>query len=167
MREIVVDNCRANQQDLPFTLTYLVNKSEQQAQLFCATGFNDHDPAASPTIDLKSSSSIWPISSVLEANESLVIDVKEVADRLPRGNSALLPNKALLVPFDQRGEKKAAGVLIAGLSPYRILDGDYEGYIKLMAGQSSSKLATRTRMSRAKRTQALAEIGSCKDHVFQ
>src|ERR1700744_5515165 len=66
VREIVIDNCRANQQDLPFTLTYLVNEGEQQARLLCATGFDDRDPVASSTIDLKSSSSIWPIASVLE-----------------------------------------------------------------------------------------------------
>ncbi len=167
MRQIVVDNCRANQQDLPFTLTYLVRESEQQAQLFCATGFDDHDPAAPSTIDLKSSSSIWPISSVLEANDSLVMDVKEVSDRLPRGTWPLPANKALLVPFAQRGEKKAAGVLVAGLSPYRILDGDYEGYIKLMAGQLAASLANANAYEQErKRTQALAEIDRAKTMFF-
>ena len=167
VRQIVVDNCRANQQDLPFTLTYLVHESEQQAQLFCATGFDDHDPAASSTIDLKSSSSIWPISSVLEANDSLVIDLKEVSDRLPRGTWRLPANKALLVPFAQRGEKKAAGVLIAGLSPYRILDSDYEGYIKLIAGQLAASLANANAYEQErKRAQALAEIDRAKTMFF-
>ena len=166
VRQIVVANCRANQQDLPFTLTYLVDENEQQAQLFCATGFDGHDPAAPSTIDL-SSSSIWPISAVLEANDSLVIDVKEVSHRLPRGLWELPANKVLLVPIARRGQKKAAGILIAGLSPYRILNSDYEGYIKLMAGQLAASLANANAYEQERRrTQALAEIDRAKTMFF-
>jgi PAS domain S-box-containing protein len=165
--QIVIANCRANQQDLPFTLTYLVDENERQAQLFCATGFDDHDPAAPSTIDLNSSSSIWPISSVLEANDLLVIYVKEVSDRLPKGAWGLPANKVLLVPIAQRGQKKAAGVLIAGLSPYRILNNDYEGYIKLIAGQLAPSLANADAYEQErKRALALAEIDRAKTMFF-
>jgi PAS domain S-box-containing protein len=164
---IAIDNCRANQQDLPFTLTYLVDESKQQAQLFCATGFDDDDPAAPSTIDLKSLSGTWPISSVLKANDSLVIDVKEVSDRLPRGALELPANKALLVPIAQRGQKRGAGVLIAGLSPYRMLNSDYEGYIKLIAGQLAASLANADAYEQErKRTLALAEIDRAKTMFF-
>jgi len=94
VRQIVVANGRTNQQDLPFTLTYLADEDERHARLFCATGFDEHDPAAPSRVDLKSSSSIWPIASVLAANDSLVIDVKEVSDRLPRGSWRLPVNKS-------------------------------------------------------------------------
>lgn len=164
---IAIDNCQANQQDLPFTLTYLVDESGQQAQLFCATGFDADDPAAPSSIDLKSSSSIWPISSVLEGNDSLVIDVKEVSDRLPRGARRLPANKVLLVPIAQRGQMTGAGVLIAGVSPYRILNSDYEGYIKLIAGQLAASLANANAYDQErKRALALAEIDRAKTMFF-
>jgi len=167
VRRALVTNATAAQRDLPFTLTYMANEARNHVRLFCSTGFESDDPAAPSIIDLKDSETIWPISAVLETNAPLVVDLKGRSEQWPKGIWEQAPDKAMLVPIAQRGQQEAAGVLIAGLNPFRKLTGEYEGYVKLFAGQIAAILGNVSAYEQEKRrSEALAEIDRAKTMFF-
>jgi PAS domain S-box-containing protein len=167
VRRALVANAKAAQKDLPFTLTYMANETRDQARLFCNTGFGSDEPAAPSVIDLNGSETIWPISNVLETNEPLVVDLNGRFGLWPKGAWEQTPDKAILVPIAQRGQQDAAGVLIAGLNPYRKLTAEYEGYIKLFAGQIAAILGNVSAYEQERRrSKALAEIDRAKTMFF-
>src|SRR5271163_1389051 len=66
-----------------------------------------------------------------------------------------------------RGQRRPAGVLVAGLSPYRPFDDSYRGFINLLAGQIAAGLAdVRAYEEEKKRAEALAEVDRAKTTFF-
>ena len=60
-----------------------------------------------------------------------------------------------------------AGLLIAGLNPYRGFDGAYRGFLGLVAGQIASSLGSvRARQADRERAEALAELDRAKTDFF-
>ena len=77
------------------------------------------------------------------------------------------PHSAVAVPIRHQGQEKPAGVLIAGLNPYRPFDDDYRGFINLLAGQIAAGLANaRAYEEEQQRAEALAEIDRAKTTFF-
>jgi PAS domain S-box-containing protein len=162
----VIAGGTASQRDLPFMLVYLVDGKDALGRLCCGTGFAHGDPAAPETIDLDDGGAVWPIARVLETDDSFTIGVEGLSG-LPTGVWKDPPDRALLVPIAQRGQQRAAGVLVAGLNPYRKLTSEYEGYIKLIAGQIAASLANAHAYDQErKRAQALAELDRAKTMFF-
>ena len=66
-----------------------------------------------------------------------------------------------------RARQEPAGVLLAGLNPYRPLDEAYRGFLELVGGQIASSLASvRAREADRRRAEALAELDRAKTDFF-
>src|ERR1700721_3166056 len=166
--ESIVRSLSENQQDLPFSLTYLFSDDGKQADLACQTGIESGHPAAPGCIVVDAQDNRWPVSEVPKPNSSVTVEMSpERFASLPSGFWDLAPSKGLLVPFTSPGQENPAGVLIAALNPYRQLDAGYRGFIELVAGQIAASIANaRAYDEERKRAEALAEIDRAKTVFF-
>jgi signal transduction histidine kinase/PAS domain-containing protein len=162
-----------NQKDLPFTLTYLLTEDGKEARLACRTGIEEGHPAAPASIELSalnqvSPNQVWPFGDLLGGKDSIVVEnLAERFESLPSGFWDKSPWRALLLPITSQGQDRPAGVIVAGLNPYRPLDVSYAGFINLVAGQIASSIANaRAYLAEKKRAEALAEIDRAKTAFF-
>ncbi|ANY85344.1 histidine kinase (plasmid) [Microvirga ossetica] len=139
-----------NPQDLPFSLTYLF-EDDGSARLAFATGLPSGHPAAPERLD-RSTSSLWPLYRA-----DAVVDLSGLAD-LPTGAWNRPPTQAVVVPLIGQGGEAPVGAMVVGLNPHRLFDADYLGFLKLLAGQISSGLASADAFeAEHRRAAALAE----------
>ena len=157
-----------NQKDIPFALTYLLHEKEATLHLACATGIKAGDPAAPKSIDLNSTNLPWPISEVISRKDPVIVeDLQERFGLLPTGAWDKPPQRALIVPITRQGQEAPAGVMIAGLNPYRPRDAHYTGFIELLAGQIAAGLSNaRAYAEERRRAEALAELDRAKTAFF-
>jgi len=153
-REAVLKAARAglseNPKDLPFALTYLFD-DDGTARLAFATGFPEHHPAAPERLD-RSGSGLWPLDRT-----DAIVDLSGLAD-LPTGAWDRPPDQAVVVPLIGQGGEAPIGAMVVGLNPHRLFDADYLGFLKLLAGQISSGLASADAFeAEHRRAAALAE----------
>ena len=93
----------------------------------------------------------------------------DVAGRpgLPSGAWPEPPRRALAIELADASRPGPAGVLLAGLNPYRRLDEAYRGFLELVGGQIASSLASvRAREADRHRAEALAELDRAKTDFF-
>ncbi len=156
-----------NRKDLPFTITYLFDEAGKNAHLACQTGIAIGHPAAPDLIECKTDS-IWPFGELLAgADSAMVEDLATRFDNLPSGFWDRSPWRALLLPIAGQRQDTPAGVLIAGLHPYRPLDISYAGFLNLVSGQIAASIANaRAYDAEKKRAEALAEIDRAKTAFF-
>jgi len=139
-----------NPKDLPFVLTYLFEE-DGKARLACATGFPDGHEAAPARLD-RSAPGPWPLDQA-----EAVVDLSGLAD-LPTGAWNRPPAQAVVVPLIGQGNEAPVGAMVIGLNPHRLFDADYLSFLKLLAGQISSGLASADAFeAEHRRAAALAE----------
>ncbi|GAA3752873.1 SpoIIE family protein phosphatase [Micromonospora maritima] len=154
-----------NQQDLPFTLTYLFG-DDGDARLVEATGLAAGHPAAPAALSRADLTSVWPLRALTEGETVRVpLDGPAFAD-LPQGVWPDPPTEALLVPLRQQGAAPY-GFLVAGLNRYRALDDGYRGFVELAAGHVATGIASaRTYQAQQRRAEELAELDRAKTAFF-
>jgi PAS domain S-box-containing protein len=157
-----------NQLDLPFTLMYLVSPDGKQARLACRTGMVAGHPAAPDVIELAERNQKWPLQELLNGKDSLLVeDLAARFDSVPAGAWDKSPSRALLLPIASQTQATAAGVLVAGINPYRPLDVSYAGFFNLIAGQIAASIANaHAYEEEKKRNEALAELDRAKTEFF-
>jgi PAS domain S-box-containing protein len=157
-----------NEQDLPFTLTYLLSPNGTQARLACRTGITAGHPAAPEAIELTEENQTWPMSDLLRGKDSVIVeDLAERFGSLPTGAWDSPPNRALLLPMASQAQSSPAGIIVIGLNPFRPLDVSYAGFLNLTAKQVAASIANaRAYEDEKKRAQALAEIDRAKTLFF-
>lgn len=133
-----------NRHDLPLTLVRLLDAGARPA---LATGMDAERPLAIAGIG--GDGSPWPIELLLAGAASVTVDLRG-HEHVPSGAWADAPHHALAVALADAADTAPAGVLIAGLNPYRPADDSYRGFVELVAGQLSSSLA-RVRSREAER----------------
>jgi signal transduction histidine kinase/DNA-binding NarL/FixJ family response regulator len=170
--EAEIFNCVArclgeNQKDLPFTLTYLFAQGGKHGHLACHTGISRGHPAAPARIVCETDSA-WPVAELLTGRDAVIVeDLNHRFEMLPSGFWDRSPWRALLLPITSQTQGNPAGVLIAGLNPYRPLDVSYAGFVSLVAGQIAASIANaRAYEAEKKRAEALAEIDRAKTAFF-
>ena len=156
---------QAESHDLPFTLTYLVDENGK-AKLAAATGVKRGGRLAPEQIFISSRDVPWPIGAVLERGAAVHVDdlgeVEHVAGPWDR-----VPSTALVTPIVAQGHEAPAGVVVAGLNPYRPADETYLGFIDLFVGQMAGALASaKVFEEERRRAEALAEIDRAKTLFF-
>ena len=158
----------ANLYDLPFSLIYLVDADGSRARLVSHAGIDAAHPAAPGIIQTGVAGQPWPIDEVVARSEQVLInDLAKRFQNLPAGAWRESPHSAVAVPIPHQGQEKPAGVLIAGLNPYRPFNDNYRGFINLLAGQIAAGLAdVRAYEEEKKRVEALAEINRAKTTFF-
>ncbi len=166
--QAVSQRLAANAKDLPFTATYLLDPEGRLARLASSSGVEPGAAAAPEEIDLASSSTAWPVGAVVARGDIVCVD--DAAERfgpLPHGAWGEPPSRVALAPIAQQGQERLAGLLVAGLNPYRSFDTSYRGFIELVAGQIAAGIAnTRAYEEERRRAEALAELDRAKTAFF-
>jgi len=160
----------ANQADLPFALLYLLDGDGRTARLVATTGLAPGTPATPVLIDMDepAGSAAWPLGTVFETGAGeLVPDLAERLGPLPWKLRLESPHTALILPIATPGQTQAAAFLVTGLSPQRVLDAGYRGFLVLIAGQIGSAIASaRALEEETRRAESLAELDRAKTVFF-
>ncbi|WP_432824951.1 SpoIIE family protein phosphatase [Dactylosporangium sp. CA-092794] len=140
----------ARPDDLPFTLTFLVDDGDE-TELAGSTGVPAGHPCADPAV--------WPVADAALTIGGLT--------GLPSGAWEEPPTEARLVPLPRPGGGRPYGFLVAGLNRYRPFDAAYAGFVDLVAGQIAARLATaRAYEGERRRAESLAELDRAKTAFF-
>jgi signal transduction histidine kinase len=161
-----LEGALAASKDLPFTLTYLFEEASVQARLSCRTGIPADHPAAAAFFDFDDADGPWPLDEASPSSTAIVQLAERFRD-LPPGPWGRPSAHALVLPIAQQGQKRAAGMFVAALNPYRPLDEAYRSFLNLFVGQVAAGLANvRAYEAERHRAQALAEIDRAKTAFF-
>ena len=155
--------------DLPFVMIYMVEPGSQLAQLVALSGIGPDHPAVEPTLSLTSATS-WPLADLLQQHTPrLVGDLSDLFGfDFPSGGWRQPPNQAIVLPILSGGESGRSGFLIAGLSPFRLYDEGYAGFLNLVAGQITAAVKNGDAYEEERRrAEALAEIDRAKTTFFR
>ncbi|MBH8565996.1 response regulator [Nostoc sp. CENA67] len=161
-------NClETNPYDLPFAMIYLVEPDKQQVFLAGRCGIEQNHVAAPETVALDADG-IWPFGEVIKTHKaSLVENLPAYFSNLPCGVWQRSPHQAVAVPIAPSGQTGKAGILIAGLNPFRLFDNNYRGFLELVASQIAASIANaQAYEEERKRAEALAEIDRAKTVFF-
>jgi signal transduction histidine kinase/CheY-like chemotaxis protein len=162
------DQCLAeHRHDLPFTLTYLFDEDGKTARLVCASGFTDGHPAAPAHFAIDATGAPWPAGHVSATMAPVVVADLAASLDLPKGPWSRAAREAIVLPIAQQGHMRPAGILVAGINPHRPFDGEYQGFLTLVAGQIAAGLAAgQAYEAERRRAEALAEIDRAKTIFF-
>ncbi|HZU91481.1 MAG TPA: response regulator, partial [Stellaceae bacterium] len=154
--------------DLPFALIYIMDADGGGLSLAGSAGIAAEHPAAPALLPLAGPSP-WPAAEALQRHgPRLVADLRRVFGvEMPAGAWHQPPSRAAVLPIPARGETGRAGVLIAGLNPFRLFDDSYAGFLDLVAGQIAAAIANaEAYAAERRRAEALAEIDRAKTTFF-
>ncbi|HKV59552.1 MAG TPA: histidine kinase dimerization/phospho-acceptor domain-containing protein, partial [Ktedonobacteraceae bacterium] len=169
---IAADALAKNTADIPFALLYLLENDGKQARLVGKSGLH-LDRAASPAhvdiLDSEDQSQAWPMAQVIHSGQPAL--VKDVIDRfgpiLVHSPTEAVVHTALVLPIARPGQAEPYGLLIAGTSPLRALDEEYQGFLTLVAGQVAGAVANARAYQEARRqAEELAELDRAKTVFF-
>jgi signal transduction histidine kinase/response regulator of citrate/malate metabolism len=153
--------------DLPFTLTYLFDHDQARARLVSQTGIPEGSSAAPATILLGEIESSWPVERAADTSSGVLVELASRFPDVPAGPWGKAPSHAIVMPIAQQGQKRPAGVFIAGLNPFRPFDAEYQSFVTLLVGQIAAGLANaHAYEEERRRARALAEIDRAKTAFF-
>ena len=174
----VEDACRTvaeilsrNPHDIPFALIYLLDKSGKSAALAGASGLQPGTYAAPLSVSVSSAevdTSCWSFDAVMQINKTIEFaDVVERCGELLTGVWPEPPHTAMVIPIGASGQDRAAGFLVAGVSPRRPLDDQHRAFFDLLATQISTTVANaRAYEEERRRAESLAELDRAKTAFF-
>ncbi|MBD2070263.1 PAS domain S-box protein [Leptolyngbya sp. FACHB-671] len=156
-----------NPYDLPFAMIYLIEPEQQQIVL-AGTSSIDRDHPAVPQAVAFNNDSVWQLADVVRTQKAcLITDLEASFDNLPTGAWQQMPHQAVSIPIAASGQTGKAGILVVGLNPFRLFDGNYREFIDLVAGQISARIANAEAYeAERKRAEALAELDRAKTVFF-
>ncbi|MEH1947998.1 MAG: ATP-binding protein [Nostoc sp.] len=157
----------SNPYDLPFAMIYLVDPDKQEVFLAGTCRIGQNHVAVPETVSLDADG-VWPFAEVSKTHQAKLISGLEVSfSSLPCGVWQRSPHQAIAVPIAASGQTGKAGILIAGLNPFRLFDDNYKGFIDLVAAQIAASIANaQAYEEERKRAEALAEIDRAKTVFF-
>src|SRR5688500_3712063 len=86
---------------------------------------------------------------------------------MPTGVWDRSPDKALVLPVSQSGQKQPYAFLVVGMNPYRLVDEKYHSFFQLVTDQiATSSSNGHAYEEERKRAEALAEIDRAKTIFF-
>ena len=153
--------------DLPFALIYLADDDRVSATLASCVGIAPGHAAAPARLDLTRDGAL-PVAHTLATRQlSVVAAPSERLGTLPAGAWDKPATQLALLSISPAGETGRAGLLIVGLSPYRVFDEAYRGFVTIVAGQISASIANAEAYEQErKRSDALAELDRAKTAFF-
>ncbi len=151
--------------DIPFALIYLHGDDPRAAQLVASTGITPDHPLIRSSMRLDEHAP-HAIRQALAARELRLFDLP-AADGMADGGWSVPPTRAAAVPILPSGETGRAGVLVAGLNPYRPFDAKYRDFLILVASQVASGIANaQAYEEERKRAEMLSELDRTKTVFF-
>jgi signal transduction histidine kinase/CheY-like chemotaxis protein len=107
------------------------------------------------------------LGQALQKQSSRVVDLGHFSAKMPRGPWPHPPTQAIILPLPSAGESSRGGLLLCGLSPYRLLNEVYSGFLNLVAGQIAAALSDAEAIERdRRRLEAMAELDRAKTAFF-
>ena len=141
-----------NARDLPFALAYGLNEDRSSALLRAASGLPEGHPLRPAVIDLDHP---WPIRRVIESGIPMDVAVDLLRPAAGSADPWTRPaTRAFLIPITHQGQTRPVGVFIAGINPYRPLDVDYDGFLRLYVSQLAASLARSAQQAYERRAPA-------------
>ncbi len=142
--------------DVPFCLIYLLDASGTSARLVAAEGIAPDTAATPAEIKLTLPASIWPLRSVITTQRAQIITSLSARFglNLPGGLWPEPAESAFVTPINAHMPGRAAGFLISGISPRRVVDNAYRTFVERAAWQISQALL-RTRVPYEQRRRRL------------
>lgn len=162
--------------DLPFALAYTFSDPSGAAELAFACGVEKGSALAPLRIELVDA--VWPSAQLWSGGglqrAQLISERRDGSApvALPKGAWNIPAREALVVPLagagGPHGGGRPAGFVVAGLNPYKRLDGDYQAFIELLAGQLAAAL-DRAGAAEAERRRAavLAEASQMRQQAAE
>jgi PAS domain S-box-containing protein len=124
--------------DLPIAMIYRVEPD--RLVLAGISGVEQGHPAAPPKVDLDAQPRL-AFARAAEGHDALFPAQPELGD-LPTGAWPRPPRQFVAVPIPASVRHRTAGVLVAGLNPFRLFNDNYKGFIKLVAAQIAANIAS-------------------------
>jgi signal transduction histidine kinase len=154
-------------------MIYLVDPDRQHAVLAGAAGIERGHPAAPETVEIDAEG-IWPFGEVQRTQKACLVSDPGARlggfggfGGLPAGAWGRPPHQAVALPIASSGQTGRAGILIAGLNPYRLFDDGYQGFLALVSAQIAASIANaQAYEEERKRAEALAELDRAKTAFF-
>ena len=145
---------------------YLFDETGTRARLISRSGFAADHPAAPAVLEAGAPDAPWPLIGGGEG-DATVVGLASRFPALPTGPWSRPPAEALVLPMAQQGQKRAAGIFVAGLNPFRQIDESVRSFVGLLVGQIASGLANvHAYEEERRRAQALAELDRAKTMFF-
>jgi signal transduction histidine kinase/DNA-binding response OmpR family regulator len=155
-------------EDLPFTLTFLIEDEAGPLRLALATGIDAAAPGAGNPFQPMLQERHWPLAQAMrEGAPVLISDLAERFPSVPTGVWGKAARQAILVPIVQQGHAAPIGVFVAGLNPFRPHDEQYANFVRLLVTQLAGGLANaRASEQEHRRAEALTELDRAKTAFF-
>ncbi|MEP6990540.1 MAG: ATP-binding protein, partial [bacterium] len=155
--------------DTPFALLYLLDESGQRLTLAGTSGIAAGGRVAPAVVEIGDADTTgWPLAAAIHAREAVAVD--DLGSRFGPLTGTPWPepaHAAIVLPIALRGEERAYGALVAGLSPRLAFDDRYRGYLDLVAGQVATAITSaRAYEKEQRRAAALAEVDRAKTAFF-
>lgn len=149
-----------NSRDLPFSALYLFDvDGNAHRQWVC--GASDDHMLLPPEICC--GDNIWDLETTWKQQSLDVIDLSRIAD-VPSGPWSKAATQAAIIYLIGQGSDKPRGVLIGGLNPHCAVTDEYLDFLKLVAGQITSRLANAEAFeTERQRAATLAEAAELKE----
>ncbi len=156
-----------NAYDIPFAMIYLLNQEKQTLTLAGTTGIHKGHPAVIENSALDAVAP-WPFAEALQHQKIyLLSDLDQRLTNLPTGAWQQPPRQAVMIPLAPASQTGKAGLLIAGLNPFRLFDEKYQEFFNLVASQIAANIANaHAYEEERKRAEALAELDRAKTLFF-
>ena len=104
--------------------------------------------------------------AVIERHEPAVIELPGKSEP-PTGAWPRPPSRMVLLPIAPAGHRGRPGILAVALSPYRLFDEAYRGFLGLVAGQLAGSISNaQAYEDERRRAEALAELDRAKTAFF-
>ena len=155
--------------DLPFSLIYLLDDIGKTLRRVAHAGIAGDHSAAPPAIALEPGAvAVWPLRRVMDHGETVLVDkLSELFPDLPLGEWGQPPDCAVLLPIAHQGQKRPAGVLVAGLNPHRRFGEEFRGFVSLLSNQIAGAIANAVAYeTERRRAEELAELDRAKTLFF-
>ena len=155
--------------DLPFSLFYLLDADGETLNRVAAAGIDDTHGAAPARAGLgEDSASPWPFREVMDTGNAVLLDdLAQHFSALPTGEWNHPPRRAILQPIAQQGQKRPAGVFVAGLNPHREFADDFKGFLTLLSNQIAAAVSNAVAYeTERRRAEQLAELDRAKTQFF-
>ena len=168
---IAAETLAKNPEDIPFALLYLLKHDGKQAQLAGMSGIMDEAirPSLVDIASTEDSTTTWPLAQVIRSGQPVI--VSDVLDRfgplLMHSPVEAVIRSAMVLPIARPGQAEPYGLLIAGTSPLRSLENEYQSFLTLVAGQAAGAVASALSYQEArKQAEELAELDRAKTAFF-
>ncbi|WP_209091918.1 hybrid sensor histidine kinase/response regulator [Agrobacterium tumefaciens] len=151
---------KENPQDLPFCALYVFDdKGNAKRRWVCGAA---EDDVLLP-VTITRGAGIWNLERAWQKQDVELVSLA-ASEVVPSGPWPKAPSQAAVIPLVGQASDQPKGVLISGLNAHRAVSDDYLDFLKLIAGQITSRLASAEAFeTERRRAAALAEAAAIRE----